>query len=89
MKIVLICGQLIMLQNTVWELPTKKSAKIVGLQNGLSVAMSNRLKEMGFCDGETISCLKQCPFNGPKVVELGGAILSIDKEIAQNIKIKM
>ncbi|GAC14163.1 FeoA family protein [Aliiglaciecola lipolytica] len=78
-----------MLHDTVWELPTKKVAEIVGLQSGLSDAMSNRLKEMGFCGGESIRCIKQCPFNGPKVVELGGAILSIDKEIAQNIKIKM
>ncbi len=75
--------------DTLWELPTKLVAEISGLRKDIPAAMATRLKEMGFYGGQPIRCIKQCPFNGPKVVQIGDCILSIDKHIAQNIHVRL
>lgn len=77
-----------MTYKTLWDLPTKLVAEISGLDQDMPKSMATRLQEMGFNDGQPIRCVKQCPFNGPKVVQLGDCVLSVDRHIAENIQLR-
>lgn len=68
-----------------WELKTHESAHIKGLDTNLEESVKTRLYEMGFEEGQPISCTRRSKINGPMVVQLGGTALALEQAIAEQI----
>lgn len=74
---------------TLWQLPVKTSATVVNLSASLSEHVLARLHEMGVEIGREISCIRRGPFNGPIVLEMGGSVFALEKELAAQINIHL
>lgn len=68
-----------------WELNVQESAQIHGLDSNLEESVKTRLHEMGFEEGQSISCTRRSKINGPMVVQLGGTALALEQKIAEQI----
>lgn len=74
---------------TLWEIKTKQSALVDGLDPTLVPAVFQRLTEMGFAEGQGIQCLRRSPFKGPLVLQLGDCVYSLEQNIANRIHISL
>jgi ferrous iron transport protein A len=72
---------------TIWDLPKKGQGQIIGLTSSVSPSLSQRLQEMGFVEGQMIKCMKRTPFKGPMVIQVQDCIYSVDKDLAEQIRI--
>ena len=50
---------------------------------------STRLQEMGLIPGNFVRLIKKSPFSGPIEIKLQGFYLSLRKDLAQKIKIRI
>ncbi|WP_289030738.1 FeoA family protein [uncultured Paraglaciecola sp.] len=74
---------------TLWEIKTKQTALVDGLDPTLVPAVMQRLTEMGFASGQSIQCLRRSPFKGPIVLQLGDCVYSLEQDIADRINVSM
>lgn len=74
---------------TIWDIPAKKSASIHSICNSLQKDIAMRLHEMGFAEGERITCLKRTAFNGPTVIQLGDCVYSLEQSIANHVQVSV
>lgn len=72
---------------TVWDIPAKKSASIDSLCTSIKSDVAIRLSEMGFVEGQLITCIKRTAFNGPTVVQLGDCVYSLEQHIADRVRV--
>jgi ferrous iron transport protein A len=72
---------------TIWDIPAKKSAAIQLLSANLQEDVAMRLHEMGFAEGELVTCIKRTAFNGPTVVQLGDCVYSLEQSIASHVQV--
>lgn len=70
---------------TLWELAKKQHATIEKFDPNLANGLKVRLSEMGFAEGEVLTCMKRSPFNGPIVIQVQDCVYSLDKQLAENI----
>jgi ferrous iron transport protein A len=72
-----------------WDLKASESAEVKVIESKLEPAVKIRLTEMGFEQGQKVSCTRRSPFNGPMVIQLAGTALAIEKPIAEKIYITL
>ncbi|MFT6271129.1 MAG: ferrous iron transport protein A [Alphaproteobacteria bacterium] len=72
---------------TVWDIPSKKSASIKSLCTAMHADVAIRLQEMGFEEGQLITCIKRTAFNGPTVIQLGDCIYSLEQSVANHVNV--
>lgn len=73
---------------TLWDLKAKTSATVTSVSYSLSHEIISRLREMGIEGGQDIHCVRRGPFNGPVVMEVGGSIFALEKDLAQRISVQ-
>ncbi|MCB9026071.1 MAG: ferrous iron transport protein A [Bdellovibrionaceae bacterium] len=71
-----------------WNLQQNQSGKIICF-NESTKAIVKRLEDLGFTQGEIISCLKYSPFNGPRVYKNSHGIFSLEEEVAKLIEVQI
>ena len=67
------------------HLAEKAEARISGFKPGLREDFRQRLRELGFREGEFVRCLRRIPFGGPRVFMVGGTIFSLESEVARHV----
>jgi ferrous iron transport protein A len=72
---------------TVWDIPSKKSASISDLNATMHADVAIRLKEMGFEEGQLVTCIKRTAFNGPTIIQLGDCVYSLEESIANHVNV--
>ncbi|MFQ3248363.1 FeoA family protein [Glaciecola sp.] len=72
---------------TVWDIPSKKSASITDLCISMQSDVAIRLQEMGFEEGQLITCIKRTAFNGPTIIQLGDCVYSLEQSIANHVNV--
>lgn len=70
-----------------WELKEKSQAVIDGLGEKIPLNFQLRLGELGLLESGPITCLKRTPFNGPNLYQVGDSVISLAREVAENIYI--
>jgi ferrous iron transport protein A len=73
---------------TLWDLHQQKSAELTGFHTATPECYRSRLCEIGFDQGEHVTCLRVTPFGGPRVYRIGDGMFSLDRELALQILIK-
>ena len=61
--------------------------EIRGFSPELSDNIKQRLRELGFQEGERVKCLRQIPFGGPKVYLVGDAVFSLAADVSSHVLI--
>ena len=74
--------------NILWELKEKSQAIIEDLGDKIPSGFQLRLGELGLIKSGPIICLKKTPFNGPILYQVGDSVISLAREVAENIYIK-
>jgi ferrous iron transport protein A len=72
---------------TVWDIPSKKSASIKDLCKSMQSDVAIRLQEMGFEEGQLVTCIKRTAFNGPTIIQLGDCVYSLEQSIANHVNV--
>jgi Fe2+ transport system protein FeoA len=67
---------------SLWSLSVGASASVSSVIGGTHNVAAQRLIDIGFRKGQSVSCLLQPGFGAPRVFALGNAIYSLDKETA-------
>ncbi len=74
--------------SSLWDIAEKQTALIEDLDHSLEICLSTRLKETGFDFGQSVTCLKKLPLNGPRLYQVADSVFSIEKSVAEKIYIK-
>jgi len=72
-------------QTSLWDLPAGGTALIAGINGGIDAA-TQRLIDIGFREGQRVSCLLTPGFGAPRVFAVGGATYSLDRRTAERVK---
>jgi ferrous iron transport protein A len=72
---------------TVWDIPSKKSASIKNLCATMQPDVAIRLQEMGFEEGQLVTCIKRTAFNGPTIIQLGDCVYSLEQSVANHVNV--
>jgi Fe2+ transport system protein FeoA len=72
---------------TVWDIPAKQTATIRNLSTAMQSDVAIRLSEMGFVEGQIVTCIKRTAFNGPTVIQLGDCVYSLEQSIADCVHV--
>ncbi|MEZ4814751.1 MAG: FeoA family protein [Bdellovibrionota bacterium] len=74
---------------TLIQLSRNERALITGFSTKLSANYLTRLRELGFREGEFVTCLKTPPLGAPRVFEICGSVFSVESEIARECEIEI
>jgi ferrous iron transport protein A len=74
---------------TLWDLPASGGAVLQGYIQSAPDKYRERMEELGFVIGQSVSCLRITPFGGPRVYSVGGSIYSLDRELAEQMMISV
>ena len=66
----------------------EETGLIQSIDRVLTEGHCKRLREMGFQEGETITCLKTLPFKGPGVFQVRDGVFSLEESVANRILIQ-
>ena len=72
---------------SLWELAVGDSRDIVSLCSDTADDAVQRLIDIGFREGQSVSCVMQPGFGAPRVCAVGGATHSLDKQTANFVRI--
>ncbi|MBU2979956.1 FeoA family protein [Alteromonas sp. C1M14] len=72
---------------TLWELPAQQRATVASLAPNLHAKVTARLAEMGVEATQEVLCLRKGPWGGPVIIQLGGSVFAVEKELAQHIHV--
>ena len=67
---------------SLWSLSVGASASVSSVASDSGNLAAQRLIDIGFRKGQTVSCLLQPGFGAPRVFALGNATYSLDKDTA-------
>lgn len=73
---------------TLWQLQPNKSAEIIAWDDRVPFSYTQRIQELGFVVGEQVRCIRTSLFGGPRVYQVGGSVYSLEKAIANGIRVK-
>ena len=74
---------------TLWELPLYGSAMLEGFAPSLNERYRGRLQEFGFHVGVMMSCQQRPGFGAPRVFRVSNATYSLDRELAEQVLVKL
>ena len=66
----------------------REGGVITVLDAGMHQGHANRLRELGFREGERVTCLKILPFRGPRVFQVRDGVFSLDASTVRKIFIR-
>lgn len=72
-------------QTSLWDLPAGGTALIAGINGGIDAA-TQRLIDIGFREGQRVTCLLTPGFGAPRVFAVGGATYSLNRAIAKRVQ---
>ena len=72
---------------SLWELAVGDSSKIVSVRSANADDVVQRLIDIGFREGQQVTCVMQPGFGAPRVYAIGGATYSLDKQTANFVRI--
>ena len=72
---------------SLWELAVGDSKEIVSVGGDTADQAVQRLIDIGFREGQRVSCVMQPGFGAPRVYAVGGATYSLDKQTAHFVRI--
>ncbi|MEL0151901.1 MAG: FeoA family protein [Halieaceae bacterium] len=72
-------------QTSLWDLPAGGTALIAGINGGIDAA-TQRLIDIGFREGQRVTCLLTPGFGAPRVFAVGGATYSLNRAIAERVQ---
>jgi Fe2+ transport system protein FeoA len=72
---------------SLWELAVGDSKEIVSVRGDTADQAVQRLIDIGFREGQRVSCVMQPGFGAPRVYAVGGATYSLDKQTANFVRI--
>lgn len=72
-------------QLSLWALPAGGSAVISGIKGDMDAA-TQRLMDIGFREGQRVTCLLTPGFGAPRVFIVGGATYSLDRTTAERVE---
>jgi Fe2+ transport system protein FeoA len=72
---------------SLWELAVGDSKEIVSVRGDTADDAVQRLIDIGFREGQRVSCVMQPGFGAPRVYAVGGATYSLDKQTAHFVRI--
>jgi len=70
-----------------WDLQQFSEASIKGFNSKVEAKYQQRLRELGFEKGETVTCLRSAPYGGPKVFKVGDSVFSLAQDIASEVEV--
>ena len=73
--------------HSLWELAAGDSSEIVSVGGDTADDAVQRLIDIGFREGQRVSCVMQPGFGAPRVYAVGGATYSLDKQTANIVRI--
>lgn len=71
---------------SLWALSAGDSAVIHGISSDEIDVTTQRLMDIGFREGQRVTCLLTPGFGAPRVFAVGGATYSLDRLTAERIK---
>jgi len=74
---------------TLWDACGGQTVMVTGIDTGMDLSVSGRLREMGLDDGHHIFCLRRGPFEGTLVVAIADCVYSLEQKIAKKIQVKL
>ncbi len=72
---------------SLWELAVGDSRDIVSIRSDTADDAVQRLIDIGFREGQRVSCVMQPGFGAPRMDAVGGATYSLDKRTANFVRI--
>ena len=73
--------------HSLWELAVGDSREIVSVGGDTADDAVQRLIDIGFREGQKVTCVMQPGFGAPRVYAIGGATYSLDKQTANIVRI--
>ena len=70
-----------------WQLAVGESREIVSVRGEAADVAVQRLIDIGFREGQRVTCVMQPGFGAPRVYAVGGATYSLDKQTANFVSI--
>ena len=70
-----------------WELAVGDSREIVSVGGDTADDAVQRLIDIGFREGQKVTCVMQPGFGAPRVYAIGGATYSLDQQTANIVRI--
>lgn len=77
-----------MAMQNLWNLAVGQSAKVDEISHQLDAKYRERLMDIGLSPGQLVVCVRQTPFGGPKVYQIGQSLFSFDRDVCENVLIK-
>ncbi len=71
-----------------WELPEHACGVIQSYDSNLPNSSLQRLRDLGFAEGEGVECIQRLPLGGPRVYRMGDSVFSLDRDIAIAVKVR-
>ncbi len=68
-----------------YDLKEGQSGKLTALL--FDTKLSERLRDMGFCEGEEIMCVKKAVFKSPVLYRVKGSLIALRKAEAEKIEV--
>jgi Fe2+ transport system protein FeoA len=72
---------------TLWNLARNHKAIIEKFLDPIETKHAQRLQDLGMREGEEIICLRWSMLNGPRVYQIGHALIALEKSVAQHITV--
>ncbi len=72
--------------SSLWTMSAGESALIASLEGEKVDAATRRLMDIGFREGQQVTCLLIPGFGAPRVFAVGGATYSLDRSAAERVK---
>lgn len=69
-----------------WELDVGEAARVAAVRG--AGAMALRLRELGLCEGETVSCVGVSPLGDPRAYRINGAVIALRDADADAVEVQ-
>jgi len=70
---------------SLWQMSLNASKTIEDYASSIPGPYLNRINDLGLKKGESVRLIRETPFGGPKVYQVGDSVFSLSKEIAEKI----
>lgn len=68
------------------EVESGKSVRVLGFEGGYQ--MQHKLRQLGILPGDCIRIMRQAPFGGPFLLEVGGREIALGRRIVHRILVE-
>ena len=72
---------------SLWQLAVGESGEIAAVRGDTADNAVQRLVDIGFRQGQRVTCVMRPGFGAPRVYAVGGATYSLDKQTANFVRI--